>query len=328
MKILVTGGAGYIGSHTIRELAERGHEVVALDNLERGHAASIQCPLIRADLRDAAATRQALESQPFDGVVHFAAFAAAGESVAHPEMYFENNVGGTINLLVAMVATGVRLLVFSSSCGVYGQPRQLPVAEDCERRPESPYGESKHLVERMLPWYERAHGLRAIALRYFNAAGASLDGTIGDDARPATRLIPSTMKAALGQRDAITIYGDDYPTPDGTCIRDYVHVLDLASAHALALEHLADGASGDFLNVGAGVGYSNRQVVEMIRRVSGVDFPVKIGPRRPGDPAAVYADNSKIRRVLGWEPKYSDLETIIRTDWGWHSKHPNGYEDR
>lgn len=327
MRILVTGGAGYIGSHTIRELLARGHEVVALDNLERGHAASVQCPLLKVDLRDRLATQQAVQSQPFDGAIHFAAYAAAGESVVHPGMYFENNVGGSINLLNALVAAGVKHLVFSSSCGVYGQPRRLPVTEDSEFRPESPYGESKYLVERTLPWYDRAHGLRSVSLRYFNAAGASLDGSLGDDARPVTRLIPNVMKAILGRRDGVTIFGNDYPTPDGTCIRDYIHVLDLASAHVLALEFLSAGGQGTAFNVGIGVGYSNLQVVETIRRVSGASFAVKFGPRRPGDPAEVYADNTKIRQVLGWTPRYSDLETIVRTDWNWHRSHPDGYGD-
>lgn len=327
MKILVTGAAGYIGSHTVRELTARGHEVVGLDNLERGHAQSIECPIVRADLRDQGATRRALESQRLDGVVHFAAYCAAGESVAHPELYFANNVVGTVNLLGAMVATGVRMLVFSSSCAVYGQPRRLPVTERDEFHPESPYGESKYLVERMLPWYEQAHGLRAVALRYFNASGASLDGKIGDDSRPASRLIPRLMKAILGKVDDFTIFGADYPTTDGTCIRDYVHVVDLADAHVRALDYLADGKPGDAFNVGVGRGYSNLEIVDMAKRVSGVDFQVKMGPRRPGDPAMIYADNSKIRQTLGWEPRHSDLETIIRTDWAWHSAHPDGYGD-
>jgi UDP-glucose 4-epimerase len=258
-------------------------------------------------------------------VIHFAAFAAAGESVERPELYFENNVGGTINLLGAMVAAGVKLLVFSSSCGTYGQPEKLPVTEDAPFRPESPYGASKALCEQLFPWYEGPHGLRTVSLRYFNACGASLDGSIGDDATPVTRLIPNVMKAALGQRDGVTIFGDDYPTPDGTCVRDYIHVLDLASAHLLALEYLARGGETTAFNVGTGVGLSNKQVVDAIKRITGVDFPVRIGPRRPGDPASSYADNAKIRRELGWSAKHSDLETIVRTDWAWHSRHPNGY---
>jgi UDP-glucose 4-epimerase len=327
VKILVTGGAGYIGSHMVRDLQASGHEVVALDSLERGHAASISCPLVQVDLRDKAATRRAIEGQGFDGVIHFAAFAAAGESVEKPGLYFENNVGGTANLLDAMVAADVNLLVFSSSCGIYGQPERLPVAEDALFRPESPYGASKAICEQMLPWYERPNGIHTVSLRYFNACGASLDGSIGDDARPVTRLIPNAMKAALGRREGLTIFGNDYSTPDGTCVRDYIHVLDLTSAHLLALEYLADGGKTTSYNVGVGVGYSNRELVDAIKRITGVDFPVQIGPRRPGDPATSYADNSKIRRGLGWEPRYSDLETIVRTDWLWHSQHPDGYGD-
>jgi UDP-glucose 4-epimerase len=325
MRILVTGGAGYIGSHLVQELVSRRHEVVVLDDLERGHPRSVQVPIVRADLRDRAALERVLRSQRFDGVIHFAAYAAAGESVSIPGVYFENNVGGTLNLLNAMVAADLKLLVFSSSCAVYGQPTRLPVAEDSDCRPESPYAESKLLAERMLPWFERAHGLRAVALRYFNAAGSSLDGSIGDDSRPVSRLIPTVMKAALGQHPGITIYGNDYPTPDGTCIRDYVHVVDLASAHVLALEYLAAGNPGDVFNVGVGSGHSNLAVVEAARRVSGAPIMVSFGPRRPGDLTEIYADNTKVRRVLGWEPRYSDLETIIRTDWAWHSAHPHGY---
>lgn len=327
MKVLVTGGAGYIGSHTVRELLARGHEVVALDNLERGHAASITCPLFVADLRDAVKTREALACQKFDAVIHFAAYAAAGESALYPEMYFENNVGGSINLLNAMVVNGVKMFVFSSSCAVYGQPNQLPVTEDSPLSPESPYGESKLTVERLLPWYERAHGIRSVSLRYFNAAGAARDGTIGDDARPVTRLIPVTMQAVAGKLRGVTIFGNDYPTVDGTCVRDYVHVVDLANAHILALQYLADGNPSDVFNVGTGIGYSNLQIVELIREVSGVGFVVQFGPRRPGDPAEVYADGEKIRKVLGWIPQYSDIRTIVQTDWNWRRMHPGGFGD-
>jgi UDP-glucose 4-epimerase len=327
VKILVTGGAGYIGSHMVRELQARGDEVVALDSLERGHAASIDCPLVRVDLRDKAATLDTLAGQGFDGVIHFAAFAAAGESVQKPELYFENNVGGTANLLSAMIAAEVKLLVFSSSCGIYGQPDRLPVTEEAPFRPESPYGASKAICEQMLRWYERPHGIRSVSLRYFNACGGSLDGSIGDDATPITRLIPSVMQVALGRRDRVTIFGDDYPTPDGTCIRDYIHVLDLTSAHLLALDYLASGGTTTAYNVGVGVGCSNRQIVDAVKRITGVDFPVEFGPRRPGDPAETYADNTKIQRELGWAAKHSDLETIVKTEWLWHSKHPDGYGD-
>lgn len=325
MRVLVTGGAGYIGSHTVRELQARGHTVTVLDNLDRGHREAVDCQIIAADLRDAVATRRAVLSQPFDGVIHFAAYCAAGDSVGHPSQYFENNVTGTVNLLGAMIEAGIGRLVFSSSAAVYGHTRTLPVGEAHPCRPESPYGHSKLLVEQMLPWYEQANGLRAVTLRYFNAAGSSLDGQIGDDSRPPSRLIPVVMEAMLGGGRPITIYGDDYPTPDGTCIRDYVHVLDLASAHLLALEYLADGGTGDVFNLGVGVGYSNLQVLEMARRVSGVRVPVRFGPRRPGDLVEIYADSTKVGRRLGWRAQHSDLETIIRSDWSWHSGHPHGY---
>jgi UDP-glucose 4-epimerase len=327
MRVLVTGGAGYIGSHTVHDLLARGHEVVVFDNLERGHASSVRCQVVRGDLRDATAIRAAFEGGRYDAVIHFAAFCAAGESVAKPDLYFANNVTGTVNLLNAMVRSGVRMLVFSSSCAVYGQPRSLPVTEEAPTRPESPYGESKLLVERMLPWYDIGYGLRSVSLRYFNAAGGSLDGVIGDDSRPPSRLIPLAMKTALGQRPCFEVNGTDYPTADGTCIRDYVHVLDLSEAHVRSLEYLASGGKTDFFNVGVGAGFSVLQVVEMVKRVSGVDFPVRQGPRRPGDPAEVYADNSKIRGALGWEARYGDLETIIRSDWAWHGTHPTGYPD-
>ncbi len=325
MRVLVTGGAGYIGSHTVRELLARGHQVTVLDNLERGHREAIDCPLIAADLRDAVATKRAVPRQQFDGVIHFAASCAAGDSVSHPSEYFENNVTSTVNLLGAMVQAGIRHLVFSSSAAVYGRAGFLPVRESDPCQPESPYGHTKLLVEQMLPWYERAYGLRAVALRYFNAAGSSLDGRIGDDSRPPSRLIPTVMKSMLDGGRPITIDGDDYPTPDGTCIRDYVHVLDLASAHLLALEYLADGGHGDVFNLGVGVGYSNLQVLEMARRVSGVSVPVRFGPRRPGDLVEIYADSTKIGKRLGWRAEHSDLETIIRSDWAWHSGHPHGY---
>ena len=327
MKVLVVGGAGYIGSHTVRELQARGDDVTVFDNLSRGHASSVSCPVIRGDLREPAAIGLALAAASYDAVVHFAAFCAAGESVAKPDVYFENNVTGSTNLLNAMVRAGVKQCVFSSSCGVYGQPKVLPVGEDAEKRPESPYGESKLLVERMLPWYEGAYGLRSVSLRYFNAAGGSLDGSIGDDSRPPSRLIPLAMKTALRQRPQFEVHGTDYPTRDGTCIRDYVHVLDLASAHLRSLDYLASGGKTDAVNIGVGYGYSVLEVVEMVKRVSGVDFPVRLGPRRPGDPAEVYADNSKMRSLLQLEPRYGDLETIIRSDWAWHSRHPHGYPD-
>jgi UDP-glucose 4-epimerase len=261
-----------------------------------------------------------------EGVVHFAGSAAVGESVENPGKYFQNNVAGTIGLLEGLIRAGVPYLVFSSTCAVYGTPECALVGESAPKRPQSPYGESKLMCELMLPWYGRAHGLRSVALRYFNAAGAALDGALGDDVRPATRIVPVAVEAAVGRRPAFVLYGDDYPTPDGTCIRDYVHVEDLASAHALAIGYLAGGGASDAFNVGGGRGYSNREVVETARRVTGVDFPIAVQPRRPGDPAQVCADISTARRVLGWEPRYG-LEAMVRTTWEWRRRHPEGYVD-
>jgi UDP-glucose 4-epimerase len=325
MNVLVTGGAGYIGSHTVQELTRLGHRVVVVDDLSLGHRDAVAVELVQADVADRATLAGLLRDRAIDGVVHFAAFAAAGESVRDPGKYFANNVGSTRALLDAMVDAGVDRLVFSSSCAVYGQPERLPVAEDAARRPESPYGESKLMCEQMLPWYERAHGLRSVALRYFNAAGASLDGSLGDDVRPATRIVPVALEVALGQRPHLSLYGSDYPTPDGTCVRDYVHVVDLASAHVLALEYLARGGATDAFNVGVGRGHSNRAVIAAVERAIGRPLPVVELPRRPGDPAQIYADNRRIVETLGWQPRHSDLDTIVQTAWAWRRAHPDGY---
>ncbi|MBI3978929.1 MAG: UDP-glucose 4-epimerase GalE [Chloroflexi bacterium] len=327
MNILVTGGAGYIGSHTVQELERRGHRVVVVDNLVAGHRSAVRGELIVADVADRPTIAAVARDHRVDGVIHFAAFAAAGESVENPGKYFSNNVAGTQALLDALVAAGVRRFVFSSSCAVYGQPEQLPVTEDARTNPESPYGESKLMVERMLRWYDHAYGLKSISLRYFNAAGASLDGSIGDDVRPATRIVPVALEVALGKRPAFTLFGTDYDTPDGTCIRDYIHVLDLASAHVLALDHLNAHGQSDAFNVGVGRGHSNRAVLEAVKAVTGIDFPIVELPRRPGDPARIFADNRKIRQALGWQPQYSDLETMVRTSWKWRQANPDGYPD-
>jgi len=322
VNVLVTGGAGYIGSHTVQELTRLGHRVVVVDNLALGHRDAVAVDLVAADIGDQAAMAGLLRERSIEGVVHFAAFAAAGESVREPGKYFANNVGATRALLDAMVEAGVGRLVFSSSCAVYGQPERLPVSEDAPRRPESPYGESKLMCEQMLPWYERAHGLRSVALRYFNAAGASLDGSLGDDVRPATRLVPVALEVALGQRPELSLYGTDYPTPDGTCVRDYVHVVDLASAHVLALDYLVRGGATDAFNVGVGRGQSNRQVIAAVEQATGRRLPVVELPRRPGDPAQIYADNARITRALGWQPRHSDLDTIVGTAWAWRRARP------
>jgi len=326
MKILVTGGAGYIGSHTVAELLQAGHEVVVFDNLVYGHKEAIKCSLIVGDLLNQKEINQVFEKEKFEGVIHFAAYALAGESMQKPAKYFENNLQGGINLLEAMRNHQVNKIVFSSTCAIYGYPKKLPVAEEEEKKPVSVYGESKLMFEQILAWYDQLLGIKNVCLRYFNAAGASLDGSIGEDHQPETHIIPIAMQTALGQREKFTIFGDDYQTPDGTNIRDYIHVLDLATAHIKALEYLLKEKKSNYFNAGIGKGYSNKEILEMVKKVSGIDFKVEIGPRREGDPEAVYADNGKIKKVLGWEPKYSELKTIIESAWKWHQAHPQGFQ--
>jgi len=326
MKILVTGGAGYIGSHTVAELLKEGHEVTVFDNLIYGHRESIKCPLVVGDLLHKEEIVKVFEKDKFDGVIHFAGYSLVGESMQIPAKYFENNLLGGANLLEAMKTHGVNKIVFSSSCSQYGFPERLPVVEEESKKPLSVYGESKLMFEKILNWYDSLFGIKNVCLRYFNACGASLDGSIGEDHQPETHLIPITMQVALGQREKMIINGKDYHTADGTCVRDYIHVLDLASAHIKALNYLQKKLKSDFFNIGTGKGYSNKEIVEMVKKVAGIDFLVEYGPRRIGDPDAIYADNSKIKKVLGWEPKYSDLETIIKIAWNWHKSHPNGFE--
>lgn len=325
MKILVTGGAGYIGSHTVAELLKQGHELVVFDNLITGHKEAVKCPLVVGDLLHKEEIKKALEKERFEAVIHFAAFAAAGESMTNPAKYFENNIQGGVNLLEAMRSNKVNKIIFSSTCATYGFPKKLPVSEKEPQKPVSVYGESKLMFEKILKWYDKIFAIKNICLRYFNAAGASLDGSLGEDKDPLTTIVPILMKVALGQREKFVLNGEDYSTPDGTCIRDYIHVLDLASAHIKALEYLNHENKSDFFNVGTGKGYSNKEVIDMVKKVTRVDFKIEVGPRRLGDPDAIYADNTKIKKILGWEPKYSDLETIIKTAWNWHKNHPNGY---
>ena len=322
--ILVTGGAGYIGSHTVRWLTEQGRQSVVVDNLEYGfREAVLDVPFVEADIGDPVAVRGVVEEYGVDAVIHFAAYKAAGESVEQPGRYFENNVGRTARLLDTLGRAGVRNFVFSSTCAVYGTPKALPVDEHHPTGPESPYGESKYLVERMLPWFEGAHGLRSVALRYFNAAGASQDARIGEDPRSSLNLVPVAMRAALG-RGRLKVFGTDYPTADGTAIRDYVHVDDLADAHLRALEYLEGGGPSTVVNLGTGTGSSVLEVVDATKRISGVDFDVEFTDRRPGDPVAVYADKSRADALLGWRPRYG-LDDIIATAWNWHSTRPDGY---
>lgn len=325
LRVLITGGAGYIGSHTARLLDERGHHVVILDTLERGYAAAVTgLRLIVGDVADRTLVERLLRDESIEAVVHFAARKSVEESLADPGGYFRANVCASIQLLEAMATTGVARLVYSSTCAVYGTPDRLPVDEDCAPRPENPYGESKLLVERMLPWFERAHGLRSVTLRYFNAAGAADDGGNGEDWSAAHNLIPIAMKVALGRIDRLVIHGTDYPTLDGTAVRDYIHVLDLAEAHLGALGHLAGGGPSRTYDVGTGRGASVREVVELVRSITGIHFAVEGGPRRPGDPPSVWADGRRARLDLDWAP-HRGLDEIIRSAWLWHSTHPDGH---
>lgn len=325
MKVLVSGGAGYIGSHTVRELLARGHQVVVLDTLELGNKQSLLgAPLIQGDTADGALLDKIFNEEKPDAVMHFAAYKAPGESMSQPAKYFRNNVSGTLSLLEAMLRHDCRYFVFSSSCAVFGTPKDLPVTEDAPFGPESVYGETKLMVETMLRWFDKTTNLRSVSLRYFNASGASLDNKIGEDWTVTGNLVPLVMKAAVGKAEAVNVFGTDYPTKDGTAIRDYIHVADLAVAHVKAIEHVAETNKSTDYNLGTGVGSTVKEVVDAAKRISGVDFKVNLAPRRPGDPIAIWADSSKAQRELDWKPQYG-LEEIISTAWRWHSTHPNGY---
>lgn len=327
MKVLVTGGAGYIGSHAVRLLARAGHEVWVYDNLLHGHRQAVrEARLIEGQLADRPRLTAALGDNKIDAVMHFAALAYVGESVAEPAKYYENNVVGSLHLLEAMRAAGVTRIVFSSTTATYGVPDRVPITEDMPQRPINPYGTTKLFVERALADYAGAYRFGYAALRYFNAAGASPAGDLGEDHDPETHLIPIVLEVALGQREHVTIFGDDYPTPDGTCIRDYIHVDDLGSAHVLALEQLVPG-EGLKLNLGTGRGASVREVIDTCRRVTGHPIPERMGARRAGDPPQLVADAASAQRVLGWKPQHPSLESIIRTAWSWHSQHPRGYAE-
>lgn len=328
MNILVVGGAGYVGSHAVRHLSRAGHDVWIYDNLSQGHRAAVPAGrLIVGELHDGPGLAHALREHAIEAVMHFAAHALVGESMSDPAKYYHNNVVGTLSLLDAMRETGVWRIVFSSTTATYGVPSRIPISEDEPQRPINPYGFTKLVIEEALADYARAYGLGYAALRYFNAAGASPEGDLGEDHDPETRLIPLVLKTALGQRAEITIFGDDYPTPDGTCVRDYIHVDDLATAHELALSKLAPGI-GLELNLGTGRGQSVREVIDACRIVTGREIPVKKGPRRPGDPPELVADPTRARRELHWEPRYLEIEAIVETAWRWHRSHPRGYDDR
>ncbi len=323
MKVLVTGGAGYIGSVATERLLDAGHEVVVFDNLSRGHRAAVdaRARFVHGDLRHRHDLAALFDADRFDAVMHFAAYALVGESMRRPEIYFENNVGGGWNLIEAMRAHGVPRIIFSSTCATYGRPDRVPIDESLPQRPENPYGESKLMLETMLRWYERLHGFRPVFLRYFNACGATQ--RFGEDHDPETHLIPNILRVALGRAESLPVYGRDYETPDGTCIRDYIHIVDLADAHVRALEADAVGA----FNLGHGSGYSVLEVVEAARTATGHPIPVRFEPRRPGDPPRLVAAADRARSVLGWTPRRSDLRTILADAWAWHQAHPEGYGD-
>jgi len=323
-KILVTGGAGYIGSITVQTLKKAGFEPIIFDNLVTGHKESVtQEKFYQGDLvKDFNLLEKVLKEEKPEAVIHFAAMSLVGESIQSPQKYFTNNLKGVLNLLEMMMKNKVLKIVFSSTAAVYGEPQKIPIEEDDPKAPTSPYGESKLMIEKILDWYGRAYGLNSVALRYFNACGAMLDGSLGEDHHPETHLIPAAMQAALAKK-AFKLFGNDYPTKDGTCIRDYIHVLDLAEAHLLALNNSSKGFS--YYNVGTNQGFSVLEVLDMIKKISGIDFPISIKARRRGDPVRLIAKAEKIKKELGWRAEYSDLKTIIKSAWQWHKKHPQGF---
>ena len=329
MRVLVTGGAGYIGSQVVRQLVENKNDVVVVDSLENGHRAAVppNVPLLVGRTGDAKFLDDVFSRYPIDAVMHFAAYLAVKESVENPSKYFRNNIAHTIELLDAMLRFNVKRLVFSSTAATYGNPTYVPIPEDHLKNPINPYGESKWMVEKILGWFDAAHGLRSISLRYFNAAGATLDGRFGEDHPDEPHIIPLALRAARDGK-AFQLFGDDYPTRDGSCVRDYIHVIDLAAAHLLALDALEHGHATAAYNVGTGHGYTNREVAFAARQVTGVDFEIEVSPRRPGDPAALVADSARLSQEFGWTPRHSDLDTIVRSAWTWHQAHPQGYGDR
>ena len=329
MAILVCGGAGYIGSHAVHALVEKGEEVVIVDNLQTGHRGALNpaAKFYEGDIRDASVLDRIFTENKIEAVIHFAANSLVGESMEKPLLYFNNNVYGMQVLLEAMVRHGVDKIVFSSTAATYGEPKRVPIHEDDETCPTNTYGETKLTMEKMMKWVSRANGVRYVSLRYFNAAGALPDGSIGEDHKTETHLIPLILQVPTGRRDHITVFGDDYPTPDGTCLRDYIHVVDLADAHVLALEYLRKGGASDIFNLGNGQGFSVKEMIAAAEKATGRSIKVEIGARRAGDPAQLIASSEKARSVLGWKPQFTDVEQVIGTAWNWHESHPHGYED-
>ncbi|GAY72630.1 UDP-glucose 4-epimerase GalE [Lentilactobacillus kosonis] len=330
MAVLVLGGAGYIGSHAVDRLIMNGYDVVVVDNLVTGHVAAIndQAKFYQGDVRDKDFLNDVFSKEDIEGVIHFAAFSIVPESMEKPLKYFDNNTGGMITLLEVMHEHNVKFIVFSSTAATYGEPKQIPIKETDPQVPTNPYGESKLAMEKIMHWSDVAYGIKFIALRYFNVAGAKSDGSIGEDHSPETHLVPIILQVAAGERDKLTIFGDDYDTKDGTNVRDYVHVVDLADAHILALEYLKDGNDSQAFNLGSSTGFSNKEMLEAAREVTGKEIPAEIGPRRAGDPSTLIASSDKARSILGWDPKFDDVKEIIKTAWNWKVTHPNGYNDR
>ncbi|MGM9617131.1 UDP-glucose 4-epimerase GalE [Butyricicoccus sp.] len=327
MAILVLGGAGYIGSHTVYELIDAGKQVVIADNLETGHIEAVhpKAKFYQGDIRDRAFVDSVFDNEQIEGVIHFAANSLVGESMTNPLKYYDNNLCGTKVLLESMVAHGIDKIVFSSTAATYGEPERVPILETDRTEPTNCYGETKLSMEKMFKWTGLAHGLRFVSLRYFNACGAHISGKIGEAHNPESHLIPLILQVPNGKRDFISIFGDDYDTKDGTCIRDYIHVTDLAQAHILAMDYLMNGGESNIFNLGNGVGFTVKEVIDTAREVTGHPIPAKTTPRRAGDPAQLIASSEKARRVLGWHPEHADLREIIETAWNWHKNHPNGF---
>jgi UDP-glucose 4-epimerase len=329
MAILVTGGLGYVGSHAVKLLMDKGEQVVCLDDLSYGHVdAASGSEVVIGDIGNVNLLKQVFAKYPIDAVMHFAAFASVPESVENPQKYYMNNISKSLVLLQEMLAAGVKNIIFSSTAAVFGEPKVVPIPEDHPKDPTNPYGRSKLHFEEILAEYDQAYGLKWTALRYFNASGADPSGTIGEDHKPEHHLIPIVLDVVLGKREKVSLFGTDWPTPDGTCVRDYVHVTDLAQAHYLALDALKSGAPSTVYNMGNGSGYSVKEVVNIAEEVTGKKIQAVEAPRRAGDPARLVASSDKIKRELGWNPQYADLRTIIETAWNWHKNHPNGFDDR